>query len=127
MASWTMMPVKAMCQMFQMSTLSTRVVRVSSMAMFTAMAMGIEMMPMVEAQAIGEVILVGAPNPLVGEVLTAVVSDGRDLPRLRSWARENLSGADRPRRWIHLSTFPLTASGKIDLKAIKMAVRKSHD
>ncbi len=79
------------------------------------------------AQAIGEVILVGAPNPLVGEVLTAVVSDGRDLPRLRSWARENLSGADRPRRWIHLSTFPLTASGKIDLKAIKMAVRKSHD
>ena len=54
-AIWTMAPVKAMCQMFQMSTLRTRVVLVSSMTTFTAMATGMATRPRFEAHAMGEV------------------------------------------------------------------------
>lgn len=77
-------------------------------------------------QAKGDVVLVGAPDPLVGEVLTAIVSDADDLTRLRAWARQHLNGADRPRRWVHLGPFPIADSGKWDLKAISAAVRRGR-
>lgn len=74
--------------------------------------------------ACGDVVLVGAPDPLVGEVLTAVLTDASDIARLRSWSRVELTGADRPRRWVHLAELPLTPVGKVDIRAITKAVSR---
>ena len=44
-----------MCQMFQISTLTTFVIRVSNIMTLTAMAIGMAIRPMADAHAIGEV------------------------------------------------------------------------
>lgn len=75
-----------------------------------------------QAEARGEVFLLGCPHPSIGQVLTAVVTDGVDLPVLRSWARRHLDGADRPRRWECVPAPPLTPSGKVDLRALRAAL-----
>lgn len=67
--------------------------------------------------ASGEFWLGGLPNESVGQVLTVACTPA-DLPVLRGWARENLSGADRPRRWIACEDFPLTEAGKLDERAL---------
>ena len=74
------------------------------------------------AGAAGEVAVVGRPHPDLGEVVVAVVSCADDVPRLRSLARQALAPAERPRRWVHLPTLPLTPSGKIDRVALATAV-----
>ncbi len=49
-----MTPVKAMCQMFQMSMFTTRVSLVSSITTLMAMASGMAMMASSEAQVMGD-------------------------------------------------------------------------
>ncbi|MNC63497.1 hypothetical protein D3C75_1136220 [compost metagenome] len=49
-----MAPVKVMCQMFQISTLTTRVIRVSSITILTAIATGMAIRAICEAQVIGD-------------------------------------------------------------------------
>lgn len=66
----------------------------------------------------GEVFLVGVPHPRIGQVLTAVVTDTDDLAVLRRWARRELAGAERPRRWECVAKPPLTSAGKVDVRAL---------
>lgn len=66
----------------------------------------------------GEVFLVGVPHPWIGQVLTAVVTNTDDLAVLRHWARRELAGAERPRRWECVTKPPLTPAGKVDVRAL---------
>jgi len=70
------------------------------------------------AHASGEVAVVGAPHPDLGEVVVAVVTSREDLHRLRSTCREVLAPAERPRRWVHVDAMPLTPGGKVDRLAL---------
>lgn len=47
-------PVKVICQMFQISTFTTRVIRVTSITILTAMATGIATRAICDAQVIGD-------------------------------------------------------------------------
>lgn len=70
-----------------------------------------------------EVCVVGTPDPVWGEVVTAVVVPGEGpvdgAPPLEAWARERLRGARRPRRWCFVEALPRTATGKVDRARIR--------
>lgn len=66
----------------------------------------------------GELYLLGCPDAHVGQVLTAVVTDQDDLDPLRAWAKQELSGALRPRHWAWVPKPPLTPAGKVDIRAL---------
>jgi long-chain acyl-CoA synthetase len=66
----------------------------------------------------GEVFLVPQPHPRLGALVVAVCTDHDDLSALPRYARAALSGAYRPRRWLHLPDPPLTAAGKVDRAAL---------
>jgi acyl-CoA synthetase (AMP-forming)/AMP-acid ligase II len=67
--------------------------------------------------ATGEVLVVGLPHDDLGAVLAVVLTERDDLDAVRARAR-TLSGAERPRLWLHLADPPLTASGKVDRTAL---------
>ncbi|AWY96491.1 AMP-binding protein [Propionibacterium freudenreichii] len=71
-------------------------------------------------RAQGELFLLGLPHATLGQVLTAVVTRREDLGPVRAWAREHLTGGDRPRCWLWVPRPPLTASGKVDLRALAL-------
>jgi acyl-CoA synthetase (AMP-forming)/AMP-acid ligase II len=75
------------------------------------------------SHAVGQVVVVGFPHPDLGEVVAAVVSEQEDLARLRTLARMVLAPAQRPRRWLHVSPFPLTDIGKVDRQALAATMR----
>ena len=66
----------------------------------------------------GEVYLVPQPHARLGALVVAVCTDHDDLSALPRFARATLSGAYRPRRWLHRPDPPLTAAGKIDRAAL---------
>lgn len=72
--------------------------------------------------AYGEVLVVGAPHPELGQVVVAVVSEHEDVRRLRAATRRLLLPGQRPRRWVRLAAFPMTANGKIDRAAVAAQV-----
>jgi acyl-CoA synthetase (AMP-forming)/AMP-acid ligase II len=80
------------------------------------------------SQATGQVLLVGVPDSLFGQLLGCVLTDPADLDPVRSWARANLSGADRPRIWKVITDLPLTDAGKPDLAALSelLVQNRSH-
>nr|WP_055503826.1 class I adenylate-forming enzyme family protein [Nonomuraea pusilla] len=64
---------------------------------------------------VGDVVVVGAPHPELGAVVTAIVeSAGSPPPRaaLEATARAGLDAAQRPRRWYALPSLPRTPTGK---------------
>ncbi len=65
-------------------------------------------------EARGDLVVIGAAQERLGAVLSVVLTDPADLVPLRTVARERLAGAERPRWWFHLSSLPLTATGKVD-------------
>lgn len=69
--------------------------------------------------ATGDLVVVGLPHPDLGEVVGAAVTEGGDVPRLTALARDRLTPAQRPRRWLHLDPVPLTAGGKVDRVAVR--------
>lgn len=71
--------------------------------------------------AAGHLAVVGLPHPDLGEVVAAAVTDPGDVPRLRVRAREVLTAAQRPRRWLHLDPLPLTGHDKVDRTALRAA------
>lgn len=75
-------------------------------------------------EASGEVTVVGVPHPDLGQVVAAVVTDPDDVARLQEVSRRVLAPQQRPRRWFHLPSLPLTSSGKVDKAAIVMVVAK---
>jgi long-chain acyl-CoA synthetase len=66
----------------------------------------------------GEVYLLPQPHPRLGTLVVAVCTDHDDVNTLRRYARTTLSGAYRPRRWLHRPDPPLTAAGKVDRAAL---------
>jgi long-chain acyl-CoA synthetase len=66
----------------------------------------------------GDVFLVPQPHVRLGALVVAVCTDRADLSALPRFARATLSGAYRPRRWLHRPDPPLTAAGKIDRAAL---------
>ena len=70
---------------------------------------------LVEHPAISDIAVVGVPDPLWGQVVTAVVV-GDSLPEddvLVTWSRERLASYKIPRRWVHADTLPRNATGKV--------------
>ncbi|KRE37711.1 hypothetical protein ASG73_08680 [Janibacter sp. Soil728] len=76
--------------------------------------------------ATGDVVVVGLPHPDLGEVVAAAVTDAGDVPRLTALAREQLTPAQRPRRWLHLDPLPMTANDKVDRAAVRVALEASR-
>lgn len=72
--------------------------------------------------ASGEVAVVGVPHPDLGQVVAAVVTDPDDVARLQAVSRRVLAPQQRPRRWFHLGSLPLTGNGKVDRAAVVRAV-----
>lgn len=73
-------------------------------------------------EASGDVAVVGVPHPDLGQVVVAVVTHADDVARLQEVSRRVLAPPQRPRRWFHLESLPLTANGKVDKAAIVRAV-----
>lgn len=76
--------------------------------------------------AIGEIVVVGLPHPDLGEVVAAAVTDAGDVSRVSALAREHLSPAQRPRRWLHLDPLPLTPNDKVDRAAVRVALEAAR-
>ncbi len=76
--------------------------------------------------ATGGVVVFGVPHPDLGEVVAAACADPADIAPLRAQARLLLSPAQRPRLWHHLSSVPMTPTGKIDRAAVAAAVTRSR-
>jgi len=70
----------------------------------------------------GELVVLGLPHPDLGQVVAAVLTDAADHPGLVRRARRCLAPAQRPRRWFHLPTLPLTEAGKVDRKSLARSV-----
>jgi fatty-acyl-CoA synthase len=70
-----------------------------------------------EHPGIADAVVVGVPDPKMGEELAAFVrAAGGDRPteqELRAHVRERLAAPKTPRYWIFVDEFPLTGSGKI--------------
>ena len=62
----------------------------------------------------GDVVVVGVPHTRLGAVVAAVLLDPAALPAARTAARTGLAPAQRPHRWLHAPTLPLTTGGKVD-------------
>lgn len=75
-------------------------------------------------EASGDVAVVGIPHPDLGQVVAAVVTHPGDVERLHEVSRRVLAPQQRPRRWFHLASLPLTNNGKVDKEAIVRALAK---
>lgn len=73
-------------------------------------------------EASGDVTVVGVPHPDLGQVVAAVVTNPDDVAHLQEVSRRDLAPQQRPRRWFHLESLPLTGNGKVDKAAVVRAV-----
>jgi fatty-acyl-CoA synthase len=78
--------------------------------------------------SVGEVAVVGIPDPRMGEEIAAFLrpAPGETLDRntLFDYLREHLSPQKTPRYWYEIDAFPLTGSGKIQKFALRDAWEK---
>ena len=68
--------------------------------------------------AVGDVAVLGLPDPRWGEIVAAFVRDADPASpasdaELHAFLRKRLAPQKTPARWFHLDAFPLTPSGKI--------------
>jgi len=66
------------------------------------------------APGVGEVAVLGVPDPVWGQRLVAAYTGGAEAGELDAWCREHLPGAERPRGFVRLSELPVLGSGKRD-------------
>lgn len=66
-----------------------------------------------------ELVVVGVPHPRFGQLVAAVGTDLAGLAAARAAAGGLLSPAQRPRLWLHLPRWPVTAAGKVDRAAVE--------
>lgn len=62
--------------------------------------------------------VLGLTHPVLGSVLCCVAHPA-DLPILKNYARRELDGPLRPRRWVGMAVLPTTEAGKIDRRALE--------
>ena len=65
-----------------------------------------------------DVVVVGVPHPRLGQLVGAIVTDPAAAVRLREAARAELASAQQPRLWFSVTSFPVTAGGKVDRTAL---------
>jgi acyl-CoA synthetase (AMP-forming)/AMP-acid ligase II len=65
-----------------------------------------------------EVVVVGVPHARLGQLVAAVSTDPAALTAARAAAPAELTPAQRPRLWLSLPGWPVTAAGKVDRAAI---------
>jgi long-chain acyl-CoA synthetase len=73
----------------------------------------------------GDVVVVGVPHPRLGQLVAAVGTDAPALAAARAGASE-LTAAQRPRLWLHVERWPLTAAGKVDRAAVAELAASGH-
>ncbi|MEI4273887.1 AMP-binding protein [Klenkia sp. LSe6-5] len=79
------------------------------------------------AAGAGDCVVVGVPHPRLGQLVAAVGTDAEALAAARATGLPELSAAQRPRRWVHLDCWPLTAAGKVDRTAVaSLAAQPRH-
>lgn len=76
------------------------------------------------AAGAGDCVVVGVPHPRFGQLVAAVGTDPAALAAARSAVGPELSAAQRPRVWLHLERWPVTAAGKLD--RTEVARRAAH-
>jgi o-succinylbenzoate---CoA ligase len=79
-----------------------------------------------------EAVVVGRPDPEWGEVVTAIVvpadpADPPGLDVLRGFTRGRLPDYAAPRAVVVVPAVPLLASGKPDLRALRLLARQDQD
>lgn len=75
---------------------------------------------------IGMVRIVGVPAPVVQEEIVAFVMSGRteDAEKIRAYVKSSLANFKVPKYVFQLPSFPMTASGKIDDKALRQMAKE---
>ncbi|MDA8229926.1 MAG: AMP-binding protein [Magnetospirillum sp.] len=68
---------------------------------------------------IGAVAVTGRGDPAWGDVLVAIFTGAVAADALLAWCRESIPAPWRPRRALKIPALPLTASGKLDRKALR--------
>jgi acyl-CoA synthetase (AMP-forming)/AMP-acid ligase II len=67
-----------------------------------------------EHPGVGDVAVLGLPDPRWGQVVTAVLAGASvSDEELAAWARERLASYKVPRRWIHIDELPRNVTGKV--------------
>ncbi len=85
-----------------------------------------------EHPAVSEVCVVGVPDPVWGEVVTAVIvprtPEGEALGLdLAGWARGRLDGPRVPRRWVIAPRLPHLPGGKVDRRSLRASLAEAPD
>ncbi len=73
--------------------------------------------------AVREVAVIGQPDSVYGEIVTAIVVGGVAGEELLAWCREQLPSALRPRRVVRRDALPLGATGKVDRRRLRELVQ----
>jgi len=68
---------------------------------------------------VGEVVVVGVPDPQWGERLAAAYTGPAEVGTVERAARSVLAGFEIPRVWLRLAAVPLTPAGKPDRLAVR--------
>ena len=73
---------------------------------------------------VGAAAVVGRPDPLWGEIVTAIFAGRMTADELLDWSRAHIAGAHRPRAAVRVKEIPVLANGKPDrLKLRELAAR----
>ena len=77
-----------------------------------------------EHPAITDLAVIGLPDPRWGQIVTAVVLLGTDVPddELTAWTRERLAAYKVPRRWERVTELPRTVTGKVQKHRLRAAL-----
>lgn len=78
---------------------------------------------LLQRQATDRVVVFAVPDERLGQLVCCVTTSA-DLDAVRGWARENLDGGHRPRRWVTYQHLPLTEAGKVDRAALARGLDK---
>jgi acyl-CoA synthetase (AMP-forming)/AMP-acid ligase II len=77
-----------------------------------------EVEAVLRAAGAGDCVVVGLPHPRLGQLVAAVGTDPAGLAAARASGLVELSAAQRPRTWLQLHRWPVTAAGKVDRSAV---------
>ncbi|MBK1623826.1 class I adenylate-forming enzyme family protein [Afifella marina] len=72
-----------------------------------------------KAPDVATVAVTGRPDPIWGEIVTAIYDGTSDEAALLAWCRDHIEGALRPRAVVRVEAMPLLASGKPDRSTLK--------